>query len=131
VGEGGIGRAYCARDTQLGRTVATKIMSPTLAVDPNRLHRFEQDARAAAALNHPGVLAIETWCRPVAPRCSFPHLVPVISAGRTVPAEQARAALSVLSSIDVGAARASPGAAQLAGEVGTRPPQSADRRRSP
>ena len=55
-------------------------MSPTLAVDPNRLHRFEQDARAAAALNHPGVLAIEAWCRPVAPRCSFPHHVPVISA---------------------------------------------------
>ena len=59
VGEGGIGRVYRARDTQLGRTVAIKIMSPTLAVDPNRLHRFEQDARAAAALNHPGVLAIE------------------------------------------------------------------------
>ena len=48
VGEGGIGRVYRARDTQLGRTVAIKIMSPTLAVDPNRLHRFEQDARAAA-----------------------------------------------------------------------------------
>ena len=40
VGEGGIGRVYRARDTQLGRTVAIKIMSPTLAVDPNRLHRF-------------------------------------------------------------------------------------------
>ena len=71
VGEGGIGRVYRARDTRLGRTVAIKIVSPTLAVDPNRLHRVEQDARAAAALNHPGVLAIEAWCRPVAPRCSF------------------------------------------------------------
>ena len=42
VGEGGIGRVYRARDTQIGRTVAIKIMSSTLAVDPNRLHRFEQ-----------------------------------------------------------------------------------------
>jgi serine/threonine protein kinase len=58
VGEGGMGRVYRARDTQLGRIVAIKVVSPILAVDPERLHRFEQEARAAAALNHPGVLAI-------------------------------------------------------------------------
>jgi Tol biopolymer transport system component len=58
VGEGGMGRVYRAIDTQLGRTVAIKVVSPVLAVDPERLQRFAQEARAAAALNHPGVLAV-------------------------------------------------------------------------
>jgi eukaryotic-like serine/threonine-protein kinase len=58
VGEGGMGRVYRGRDTQLRRTVAIKVVSPALAIDPERLHRFAQEARAAAALNHPGVLAI-------------------------------------------------------------------------
>ena len=53
VGEGGMGRVDRARDTRLGRTVAIKIVSPTLAVDPDRLYRFGQEARSAAALNHP------------------------------------------------------------------------------
>jgi serine/threonine protein kinase len=58
IGEGGMGRVYRARDTQLGRAVAIKLLSPIFAVDPERLRRFEQEARATAALNHPGVLAI-------------------------------------------------------------------------
>ena len=53
VGEGGMGRVDRTRDTRLGRTVAIKIVSPTLAVDPDRLYRFEQEARSTAALNHP------------------------------------------------------------------------------
>ena len=48
-----MGRVDRARDTRLGRAVAIKIVSPTLAVDPDRLYRFEQEARSAAALNHP------------------------------------------------------------------------------
>jgi serine/threonine protein kinase len=58
VGEGGMGRVYRARDTQLGRTVAIKVLAPALTVDPDQLLRFEQEARATAALSHPGVLAV-------------------------------------------------------------------------
>jgi eukaryotic-like serine/threonine-protein kinase len=58
IGEGGMGRVYRARDTQLDRTVAIKVLSPIVALDPDRLRRFEQESRAAAALSHPGVLAI-------------------------------------------------------------------------
>jgi serine/threonine protein kinase len=51
VGEGGIGEVYRARDTRLGRDVALKVLPDALVDDPKRLHRFEQEARAAGRLN--------------------------------------------------------------------------------
>jgi Tol biopolymer transport system component len=53
-----MGEVYRARDTRLDRTVAIKIMPANFSADAERLHRFEQEARAAAALNHPNILAI-------------------------------------------------------------------------
>ena len=58
LGAGGMGEVYRARDPRLGRDVAIKVLPASYAGDADRLRRFEQEARAAGALNHPNVLSI-------------------------------------------------------------------------
>jgi eukaryotic-like serine/threonine-protein kinase len=58
LGAGGMGQIYLARDAQLGRNIALKLISQEFATDPRRVLRFEQEARAASALNHPNVCVI-------------------------------------------------------------------------
>jgi len=58
VGAGGMAKVYLARDTQLRRNVALKLLAPELTRDQRGLRRFEQEAQAASALNHPNILTV-------------------------------------------------------------------------
>jgi Tol biopolymer transport system component len=58
IGHGGMGAVYCAHDTRLGRDVAVKVLPDAFSADPDRVARFEREARALAALNHPHIGAI-------------------------------------------------------------------------
>src|ERR1035437_10818731 len=60
-GAGGMGEVYRAHDSRLNREVAIKVLPAAFSRDPDRLRRFQQEARAVAALNHPNILAIHDF----------------------------------------------------------------------
>jgi eukaryotic-like serine/threonine-protein kinase len=80
VGAGGMGEVYRARDGRLGREVAVKVLPGDLAADADRLRRFEDEARAASALNHPHILAVYDVGR----HGNLPYLVTELLEGRTL-----------------------------------------------
>src|ERR1700678_771000 len=63
LGAGGMGEVYRARDSRLKREVAIKVLPQATSLDPERLRRFEQEALATAALNHPNILAVFDMAR--------------------------------------------------------------------
>ena len=80
LGAGGMGEVYRARDTRLDRDVAIKVLPEFLTSDPDRLLRFEHEARAAAALNHPNILAVYQ----MATHESVPYMVSELLEGETL-----------------------------------------------
>jgi serine/threonine protein kinase/tetratricopeptide (TPR) repeat protein len=80
IGAGGMGEVYRARDTRLGRDVAIKVLPAEFAGDPDRLRRFEQEARAVATLNHPNILAIHD----VGAHEGSPYIVTELLEGETL-----------------------------------------------
>jgi serine/threonine protein kinase len=58
IGAGGMGEVYRARDEKLHREVALKVLPNSFSADKDRLARFEQEAQAASALNHPNILSV-------------------------------------------------------------------------
>ncbi len=85
VGAGGMGEVYRARDGRLGRDVAIKILPASFTTDPDRLQRFDQEARAAAALNHPNILTVhEIGSHAPASGPAVPFVVSELLEGRTL-----------------------------------------------
>src|SRR5258708_26644976 len=58
LGQGGMGEVYRAADPKLGRDVAIKVLPAEMAATPGRLERFQREARALAALDHPGIVSV-------------------------------------------------------------------------
>src|SRR6202041_454099 len=83
IGAGGMGEVYRAKDTRLGRDVAIKVLPEAFARDADRLRRFEQEARAVAALNHPNILAIHD----IGEYNGAPYLVSELLEGASLRAE--------------------------------------------
>src|SRR5271163_11375 len=91
LGAGGMGEVYRARDSRLGRDVAIKVLPAALARDAERLRRFETEARAVAALNHPNILSIHD----IGTHEGAPYLVSECLEGRSLRQELSDGALPV------------------------------------
>jgi serine/threonine protein kinase len=97
-GAGGMGEVYRARDTRLDRTVAIKSLPPGFAIDPERLARFEREAKLLASLNHPNIAGIY-GLEDVA---GSPYLVLEFVEGETLAQRLSRGPISARETLEVG-----------------------------
>jgi len=105
IGAGGMGEVYKARDARLGRTVAIKVLPAGVASDPDRRGRFEQEARAASALNHPHICVVYDVGSqaPVTPGAAPVHyLVMEHLDGQTLAARLTKGKLPVPQALEIG-----------------------------
>jgi serine/threonine protein kinase/dipeptidyl aminopeptidase/acylaminoacyl peptidase len=93
-----MGEVYRARDSRLGREVAIKVLPAALSADPDRLRRFEQEARAAGVLNHPNILAVYD----IGTHAGAPYLVTELLEGQTLRERLAGGALPHRKATDYG-----------------------------
>jgi eukaryotic-like serine/threonine-protein kinase len=98
LGAGGMGEVYRARDARLDRIVAIKILPASFAADHDRMQRFSQEARAAAALNHPNILSIFD----IGDEKGSPYVVSELLEGETLRERLRNGPLSARKTIDYG-----------------------------
>ncbi|MCM3877691.1 MAG: serine/threonine-protein kinase, partial [Thermoanaerobaculia bacterium] len=96
LGAGGMGEVYRAKDPRLGREVAIKVLPASFSQDPDRLKRFEQEARAAGVLNHPGITAVYDF----GTHDGAPYIVTELLEGETLRARLLTGSLPVRKAID-------------------------------
>src|SRR5512132_4141717 len=96
IGAGGMGEVYRAKDPRLGRDVAIKVLPASFSQDADRLHRFEQEARAAGMLNHPGITAVYD----IGTMNDSPYIVTELLEGETLRSRLGAGAISVRKAID-------------------------------
>jgi len=96
LGEGGMGEVYRARDEKLNREVAIKVLPVSFSADEDRLRRFEQEAQAAGALNHPNILAVYD----IGTHAGAPYIVAELLAGQELRNELNDGALPPRQAID-------------------------------
>jgi serine/threonine protein kinase/Tol biopolymer transport system component len=98
LGAGSMGEVYRARDSRLERDVAIKVLPELMSADPDRLHRFEVEAKAAAALNHPNILAVYQ----MGTYAGVPYLVSELLKGMTLSECVRRGPVPLRKAIDYG-----------------------------
>jgi len=96
IGAGGMGEVFRARDPRLGRDVAIKVLPESFSSDPERMRRFEQEARAAGVLNHPNVTAVYD----IGTHDGAPYVVQELLEGETLRTRLSGGALPVRKAID-------------------------------
>ncbi len=96
IGAGGMGEVYRARDARLNRTVAIKVLPKSYSADADRLQRFMQEARAAAALNHPNILSIYD----IGEAGGAPYIVSELLEGATLREQMRSGPLPVRKAVD-------------------------------
>src|SRR5581483_2686366 len=96
LGSGGMGAVYRAHDTRLDREVAIKVLPASLTSDPDRLRRFEQEARAVAVLNHPNILVVYQ----MATHDGMSYMVSVLLEGETLRERLGRGPIPLRRAID-------------------------------
>src|SRR5580704_3540837 len=99
LGAGGMGEVYRALDTRLNREVAIKVLRGLVSNDPDRMLRFETEARAAAALNHPNILAVFQ----MGTYAQAPYLVTELLEGNTLAEVIKRGPMPARKVVDYGA----------------------------
>ncbi|HVS04056.1 MAG TPA: protein kinase [Thermoanaerobaculia bacterium] len=102
LGAGGMGEVFRARDSRLGREVAIKVLPAELAQDPERRRRFEQEARAASALNHPGIVTIYEIDTATGPGGATDFLAMELVPGAPLSQQLRRQGLPVTTALEVG-----------------------------
>src|SRR5450759_924627 len=96
LGAGGMGEVYRAKDPRLGRDVAINVLPASFSTDADRLHRFEQEARAAGLLNHPNITAVYD----IGTHDGAPYVVQELLEGETLRAALAGGGLSPRKAIE-------------------------------